>query len=245
MKKLVFILFLISGIAFSQTITPRLGLNIDQAGHSSLIYDHPGAAYSEHCIHSSYPPYYKCDTRFERFEGDKQSYKWGYHIGANVDYPLFKFLDVEAGIFYTTRGTAYGGIAKNQEGTSQRGTFSERTEIHALYFPLNLKFNIRITNSFKFNILAGGYMDKYLSGKRIFKIRSHFQEDILEFGKDAYNPYGFSNTFGVGFTYKSVVFRLTADVDANPNDISREKNISTQSFMFSLGYQFNLKKKQL
>lgn len=243
MKKLVFILFLISGIAFSQTITPRLGLNIDQAGHSSLRYEHEGASYSEHCIQSSYPPYYRCDTRFERFEGDKQSYKWGYHIGANVDYPLFYFLDLESGMFYTTRGTAYDGIAKNQEGTSFRGTFSERTEIHALYFPLSLKFNIKFTNSFKINILAGAYMDVYLSGKRKFKIRSHSEENILDFGEGTYNRYGFSPTFSIGFTYKPFVFRITADGWANPNDISREKNISTQSFMFSLGYQFNLKKK--
>lgn len=237
MKKLLCLFsFFMFAYAFSQSITPRFGLNVDQASYSSKIITYPGITYNHRWI---FPNYY---SDFERLDyGNGKSYKMGYHIGANVEFPIFRFLGVESGIFYTTRGESIKGNAKESNSEIIRGTYTDRTNIHTIYTPLNLKFNFRVYNELYFNILLGCYMDIFLLGKRKFTIRSYSEETKIPFGNDGYKRYGFSPTLGAGITYKSFVFRFT--FDGWTNYTSEAKTISTSSFTFSLGYKFDLKKK--
>ena len=237
MKKLLsFLSFFMVTYVSSQSIIPRFGLNIDQASYSSKIITYPNNTYNHRWI---YPNHY---FEFERLDrGNKKNYKVGYHIGANVEFPIFRFLDVESGIFYTTRGESIEGNAKESNSEIIRGSYTDRTNIHTIYIPLNLKFNARIYNELYFNIFIGYYMDVFLSGKRKFSIRSYNEETAIPFGDDGYKRYGFSPTLGAGISYKPFVFRFTFDGWTNYNN--EANTISTSSFTFSVGYKFDLKRK--
>ncbi|MFK8301438.1 outer membrane beta-barrel protein [Capnocytophaga stomatis] len=237
MKKLLCLLsFFMVTCVFSQSVTPRFGLNVDQASYSSKVDTYPGITYNYRWAF----PTYQFD--FERLDyGNGKSYKIGYHIGANVEFPIFRFLDVESGVFYITRGESIKGNARESNSEVIRGTYTDRTNIHTIYTPLNLKFNVRVYNDLYFNVLVGGYMDVFLSGKRKFSIRSYSEETEIPFGNDGYKRYGFSPTLGAGITYKPFVFRFT--FDGWTNYASEAKTISTSSFTFSVGYKFDLRRK--
>lgn len=188
-------------------------------------------------------------------ENTERTRRNGFHLGAAVDIPIYKFLSIEPGVFYATRGASVG-VKTTLPGQNIAANF--RLVSSYLSVPLNLKGAFTAANGLKVFALAGPYVGIGVDAK--IKLKTEYSGVITQTqeqthvvwsnkkvvgGKDfTMKRLDYGLNFGGGFEYKSVILEASyshglADLALGGNLSDKEK-VYNGAFNISLGYRIVL-----
>lgn len=165
----------------------------------------------------------------------------GFHIGATVDIPVYKFISFETGILLTTKGYYY-------EVKSDFSSSKFTNNLYYLDIPLTAKFSAKLSEKINLYGAFGPYIGFGLSGKNtitteIFGIASPEEEADINWGSDDNDHYkrlDLGLTLGGGVEFKK--FQLGFSYDLGLGNISsfteNGTSINNKVFKLSFGYRF-------
>ena len=166
---------------------------------------------------------------------NKMDSRIGFYVGGELQQPILTDgMYVGAGLGLKTKGFKY-----DKDGTKRDENLT------ALEIPVNLGYNIRLAEDFKFNVHGGLFIDYALFGKTSTGMDDVKLADYTDNTKglyDKYNKFGWGLAVGGGIWYKQ--FNLDVNFQFGLNKPAKEKITAKtldnkyNQVIVTLGYAF-------
>lgn len=163
---------------------------------------------------------------------ENRMHNLGFHVSLTMDHPLTKFLSLETGILFTTKGFT-------RESSLFQGTIKD--ELYYVDIPVII-MGTKIIGAMKFYASTGPYIGLGLFGK--VRTRGAYYDPIIwndnvDWGNTGlYKRLDFGLTFGCGLGINRTNIGISYDLglyDIGPTNSDTRKN---RVLRFSLGYRF-------
>ena len=176
----------------------------------------------------------------------EKSIKYGYQLGAAIEYELFSFLSVSSDIGFFQKGDKI----KDEFAVS-------KASLGYLDIPINIGYKLPIKD-FKITIMAGPYVSVAMVGKKtltvLSEIEPNYEWHFDEHGHDAYIDDG-TPVFGEefhsykrldnGFTFGLKIgfkqYRLSANYAMGLTDIKPNETITAKNSAFNVSFAYFIK----
>jgi len=169
----------------------------------------------------------------------------GFHVGANVEFTIYKILSLETGLFFLTKGYKSDYSLEILDNTYH---FKHKTNLYYIDLPITLKLTfvigkVKIFGSF------GEYLGLGLFGNN--KTDSPVLDDTntdISWGsgdKDDLRRFDFGMTFNAGVEFYSIIIGACYDhgfANISAHSVSGY-NIKNRVLGISVGYRFGMRKK--
>lgn len=166
-------------------------------------------------------------------------YRFSYHIGGVVLYPVVNKIQVQSGLFFSSQGGSWGVEFIEDSNDSDISIDRTRFVYNYLNFPLLFKYDLNKSWSLKTGPQVG-----FLLSADVKNQYSFVEGEQIKFDsniKDLINPVDLSWSFEMGYEFKSGFLidatynlGLSNTIDAENSDLKRKNRV----FQLSVGYKF-------
>lgn len=174
----------------------------------------------------------------------------GFQLGAYVDFNVSELFFVEGGLYVIQRtyNEAMVGVA-SYPGIPVAIPFTTESTYKPIYLqiPVQVGLNLNISESFAFNVKAGGYLGLGLAGKvsttaqtEIAGVTTTPEKTEDDFFTDGVNKTDYGLRFGIGAEISKITIGLFMDYSLSNliKDPFEDMKYSINSFGLNLGYKF-------
>jgi hypothetical protein len=157
----------------------------------------------------------------------------GGSIAGLMDIPFYERFSFRPEVIWAYQGGSFfSGLNESNEYT-----LTNSVKGHALQVPLNVAFNIPISDV-KMAVFAGPAFDFRLNDK--LKTKAHVEEPVAT-PTQKIRPFDFGINTGISVEYKNVFFSISSlygALDRRKEKIQNDAHVYQNNLTFSLGYFF-------